>query len=166
MPSYSSRYKTLHDIEWFFECCGYRVHAVSNAGEIPAKIDRDENTRLQFRMEEMPDIIDDEDVYVNSDYVRYRLSITDNNREGAYNDYVYGFKRIARKGYYSFDRDITVGENSRSYVLIAGPGKAEIQQDIQNLELPRLEDGVDIRRCVIGFQDAGQSFLNWGFVVL
>ena len=51
---------------------------MSNAGEIPFKIDRDVNMRLQFDMEEMPDIIGDKEIYVNEEYVRYRMQMIGN----------------------------------------------------------------------------------------
>lgn len=165
MPVYSSRYKQLHDIEWFFECCGVRFHAVSNCGEIPANIDRDVNTRIQFNMEDTPDLTDDEGVYVNEEYVRYRMDVLGNNREGAFEDYVYGFKRMARKGFFSFDRDITQGEESRRYVLIAGPKNVRIQQEMGNFILPELEDGLDILvgECVYHF--GNRTFLSRFFEV-
>lgn len=165
MPAYSSRYKKLHDIEWFFERLVFRVHAVSNAGEIPARIDRDENMRLQFTVEETPDIIDDEGVYVNEEYVRYRMAMIGNNREGAFEDYVYGFKRMARKGFCSFDRDIMQGEESRRYILIARPIDERIRQEL-NLGMPVLRDGVDIEAGEIVYQYGNRAFRSWYFEVL
>lgn len=165
MPAYSSRYKRLHNIEWFFECCGYRVHAVSNAGEIPFKIDRDVNMRLQFDMEEMPDIIGDEEIYVNEEYIRYRMQMIGNIREGAFEDYVYGFKRMARKGFYSFDRDITLGEESRTYALIAAPRGIAMVQGMRPLDLPQLVNGSDllIRDC--RYLCENKIFYSWCFEV-
>lgn len=165
MPAYSSRYKKLHDIEWFFERLGFRVHSVSNAGEIPARIDRDENMRLQFTVEETPDIIDDEGVYVNEEYVRYRMAMIGNNREGAFEDYVYGFKRMARKGFCSFNRDIMQGEESWKYILIARPVDERIRQEL-NLEMPVLRDGEDIEVGEIAYQYGDKEFRSWYFEVL
>lgn len=166
MPTYSTRYKKLHDIEWFFKCCGYPVHAVSNAGEIPAKIDRDVNMRLQFDMEEMPDIITDEELYLNEEYVKYRMEVIGNNREGAFEDYVYGFKRMARKGFFSFDRDITQGEESRMYVLITGPKKRGLQERMIIQDIPTLIDGRDIMAFEHYCRDRENYFIYCGFEVL
>lgn len=166
MPVYSSRYKQLHDIEWFFECCGVRFHAVSNCGEIPANIDRDVNTRIQFNMEDTPDLTDDEGVYVNEGYVRYRMDVLGNNREGAFEDYVYGFKRMARKGFFSFDRDITQGEESRRYVLIAGPKRRGLQERMIIQDIPMLIDGRDIMAFEHYCRDRENYFIYCGFEVL
>lgn len=166
MPAYSSRYKQLHDIEWFFECCGVRFHAVSNGGEIPAKIDRDVNTRIQFDMEDTPDLTDDEGVFVNEGYVRYRMGVLGNNREGAFEDYVYGFKRMATKGFYSFDRDITRGEESQTYAFIAGPKRREIQENMNIQDIPVLNDGCDIMAFEHYCRDRENNFIFCGFEVL
>lgn len=160
MPTYSYAYKILHDIEWFFQCDGWPIHAVSNAGYIPRKIDRDENVQVQYATEEMRDVYEyPGEVYVNEAYVRYRLSLQQNRREGAFEDYIRGFVRMAKKGFCSFDRDITLGWDSKRYVLIAAP----LQKTALEIGLTELTDGVDVSFFQEPVVYNDRPHVNWYF---
>lgn len=160
MPTYSYTYKKLHDIEWFFQCEGWAIHAVSNAGYIPSKIDRDKNFQVQCDVEETPNIIESQnDIYINEDYVRYRLELQNNRRESAFGDYIRGFVRMAQKGFCSFDRDITQVRDDRQYVLIAAPSRY-IEPRI---ELTKLINGEDVYFWRETVMHNDRVFENWYF---
>lgn len=160
MPEYSYTYKKLHDIEWFFRCREWAIHAVSNGGYIPRKIDRIQNTQIQYDVEELKDVIDtSEGLYINRDYVNYRLGLQNSRRDSAFEDYIRGFVRMARKGFCSFDRDITLGENARRYVLIAAPLRYVEQQ----LDLPELVCGEDVYFWEDYIVLNERLFSNWYF---
>lgn len=160
MSTYSYTYKKLHDIEWFFQWERWAIHAVSNAGYIPMKIDRDKNIQVQYDMEEMGNVIESRnDIYINEDYVRYRLELQNNRRDSAFEDYLHGFVRMALKGFCSYDRDITQRWDDRKYVLIAAPLRF-IEPRIELTELIRGED-VNFWREPIVYND--KVFENWCF---
>lgn len=160
MPTYSYTYKKLHDIEWFFQCCGWPIHAVSNAGFIPSKIDRDKNAQVQYKTEELADVIESRNLlYINRDYVNYRIAVLENNRETAFEDYVRGFVRMAMKGFCSFDRDITQGWETKRYVLIAAPLEPT-SIEVELTELVCYEDIIFYEDRVV-YKD--YKFVNWYF---
>ena len=100
------------------------------------------------------------DIFVNSDYVNQRLKgqkrllEPDGDNFSPYNAYIASFKDMARKGFYSFDREIapTIEEDTRRqfqlrYVLIACP------RQLRANKLPNIENVPEIEYNAKLFED-------------
>ncbi len=125
-----------HDIDWFAKIGDIYVHAMSFGGFIPRNVDiLGGNVILlyeAYRLEESPD-----NVVVMDDYVNMRLhnqydlqGVTTREGQNDIRDrYLRHFKEMARRGFYSFDRDVN---DLMRYHLICKPTTplAEWQDDI------------------------------------
>ena len=125
-----------HDIDWFAKIGDIYVHAMSFGGFIPRKVDiLGGNVILlyeAYRLEESQD-----DAVVMDDYVEKRLHnqyelqgvATEEEQTGIRERYLRHFLEMARRGFYSFDRDVN---DLMKYHLICKPTKplAEWQDEI------------------------------------
>lgn len=150
-------YQLTHDIDWFFAVRSnngkeIRIHAASNGGRLPGNLGTVSeirslqrsiralyeegkggfilNQNLEIPGNRLDDISDDEfklyfpeasTLFDNTDYNKY------SNSKKAY---YWSFARMAKLGFYSFDRDL----KTDMYKLIAWPSFEEI--DKKEWELP------------------------------
>ena len=102
------------DIDWFFAINGIYVHVASAGGDIPNIVnDRSVLRPSQRVAEALDDINTDEEVHVNEAFLR-RMNV---NLE----HYLPSFIRMAKKGFYSFDRTNVDNPEDDHYHLVAWP---------------------------------------------
>lgn len=128
---YYPDYMETHDIDWFCRIGAIPIHCASNGGVLPKKVNvRSVNRKIQEAVAAMPEVLDEhEEVIVNVRYVIERL----NNQfaEGAYAQYISSFVAMARKGFWSFDRELNEGYND-VYMWIAKPAR-DVAVELNNL---------------------------------
>ena len=145
---------STRDIDWFMKVGDIYIHGASNGGILPSLITKKTNRRIQRAIAMMDFLYADneDDIYINSDYVSQRLGgqkqVFENDEDNfsPFNAYIASFKEMARKGFYSFDRVIapTLEEDSQEYnqihyVLIACPGQLRANR-LPNIEnIPEIE---------------------------
>lgn len=128
---YYPDYMETHDIDWFCRIGTIPIHCASNGGVLPNKVNvRSVNRRIQEAVAAMPEVLDEhEEVIINERYVRGRLEIQ--FPEGAYEQYISSFVSMARKGFWSFDRELNE-DHEDVYMWIAKPTR-DIAVEINNL---------------------------------
>lgn len=115
---YDKIYLLTHDIDWFCKIGNIPMHFASNCGKLPKRVnDRDVNRKLQEKVIGVPNLVEREQVIINTEYVRTRLG--NELSENAFNDYVRTFVEMAMKGFWSFDRINEDGVDI--YIWIAKP---------------------------------------------
>lgn len=121
MSRYSRGYIQTHDIDWF--CIlddRFPIHVGSCGGMLPGFArDRDVNRRWQNIVDNLPE---DYDTDWNREYVSRRLE-RNTNLEVTPESFTENFLYFARRGFYSFYRDLhrEEGEERETYTLIAWP---------------------------------------------
>ena len=112
------------DIDWFCAINGIYVHIASAGGRIPNLInDRRVLRTIQREVETLEDINTGEEIHINADALD-RIGV---NRE----DYLPSFLRMAKKGFYSFDRTNIYDPEDNLYHLVAWP--THLVYDIENM---------------------------------
>lgn len=117
------------DVDWFAIADGKYIHALSFGGGIPWNVDvLGDNVRLlyeAYQQREMPEA--EIEVIYNSEYIDERLRPqyervgNDADQRNAIRErYLRHFTEMAKRGFYSFDRDVT---DIDVYHLIARPSK-------------------------------------------
>lgn len=117
------------DVDWFAIADGKYIHAMSFGGGIPWSVDvLGDNVRLlyeAYQLRQMPET--ESEVIYNNEYIDERLQpqyeregSDANQRTAIRARYLRHFTEMAKRGFYSFDRD--VNENS-VYHLIARPSR-------------------------------------------
>lgn len=102
------------DIDWFCAINGVYVHVASAGGDIHRIInDRNVLRPCQRAVEALEDINTDEEVHINDAFLR-RMNV---NLES----YLPSFVRMAKKGFYSFDRTNINDPDDDHYHLVAWP---------------------------------------------
>lgn len=119
---YYPDYMETHDIDWFCRIGAISIHCASNGGVLPKKVNvRSVNRKIQETVAAMPEVLDEhEEVIVNERYVRERLE--NHFSEEAYAQYISSFVAMARKGFWSFDRELNESHND-VYMWIAKPAR-------------------------------------------
>lgn len=138
---YRKIYQYTHDIDWFAKCFESPIHAASNAGDIPIAMSVSalqklqsvvQNTNPEFDYELNIDVInqhisgsyEDEDIEYIEDHVSDLFSSFMGDDDffmlpTNLKLYSRSFIEMAKRGFYSFDRDRTTDE----YFLVAWPVK-------------------------------------------
>ncbi len=112
------------DIDWFCAINGVYVHIASAGGRIPDLLNNRRVLRpIQRAVETLEDINTVEEVHLNEDALR-RIDV---NREY----YLPSFLRMARKGFYSFDRTNIGNPEDNHYHLVAWP--THLVNDVENM---------------------------------
>lgn len=117
------------DVDWFAIADGKYIHALSFGGGIPRNVDvLDDNVRLlyeSYQLREMPEA--ESEVIYNNEYIEERLRLqyervgVDTSQRAAIRErYLRHFTEMARRGFYSFDRDVN---DIDVYHLVARPSK-------------------------------------------
>lgn len=116
---YDNDYMLTHDIDWFFYAEPFFVHAASNQGLLPSEINKESNVNAQFQVSHLPAIYEDNDIEVNYEYIERRL-MENESPFATIESYKRTFVLMAKKGFFSFDRDLKYPEE---YIWIARPKK-------------------------------------------
>ena len=117
------------DVDWFAFVDGKYIHAMSFGGGIPESVDvLDDNVRLlyeAYQLRLMPE--SESEVIYNNEYIDERLRPqyerigNDAGQRTAIRErYLRHFTEMARRGFYSFDRDVN---DIDVYHLVARPSK-------------------------------------------
>ena len=164
---------STRDIDWFVKIGNIYIHGASNGGVLPSMITKGQNRQIQQAVAKMDYLYADSenDIFVNSDYVNQRLKgqkrllETDGDIFSPYNAYIASFKDMARKGFYSYDREIapTLEEDTQRqfqlrYVLIACPRQFRANR-LPNIEnVPEIEYNSKIfEDCLVNRKELGFS---------
>ena len=117
------------DVDWFAIAYGKYIHAMSFGGGIPWNVDvLGDNVRLlyeAYQLRQMPE--DESEVIYNNEYIEERLRLqyeqvgNDAGQRNAIRErYLRHFTEMAKKGFYSFDRDLN---DINVYHLVARPSR-------------------------------------------
>ena len=162
MIMYSESECSTRDIDWFVKIGDIYIHGASNGGILPSMITKGQNRQIQQIVAQMDYLYEDSEneIYINNGYVEQRLEmakgLADSQAQykekpavdniSPYNAYIASFKDMARKGFYSFDREIdptfdkdTQRKFQKRYVLIACP------KQLQNNRLPNIDNIPEIK---------------------
>ncbi len=107
------------DIDCFFKIGNIPVFIATNGGLIPNKLNQEEKLfEYAEWVSSLPDINESRlQININWKFVNERLAEQD---LAARKSYLYSFRRMARKGFYAYDRDI-LSQNRKTYKLVAWP---------------------------------------------
>lgn len=162
MIMYSESECFTRDIDWFVKIGDLYIHGASNGGILPSMITKGQNRQIQQIVAQMDYLYEDSEneIYINKGYVEQRLErgevLADSEAHykektavdniSPYNAYIASFKDMARKSFYSFDREIvptfytnTQRKFQKRYVLIACP------KQLQNNRLPNIDNIPEIK---------------------
>lgn len=136
------------DVDWFTIADGKYIHAMSFGGGIPWNVDvLGDNVRLlyeAYQLRQMPE--DESEVIYNNEYIEERLRLQyervgndDDQRTAIRVRYLRHFTEMAKRGFYSFDRDIN---DIDVYYLIARPSKPLAEWNTEGV--PVLPNNVEV----------------------
>lgn len=137
------------DIDWFCVINGVYVHTASAGGGIPNFINDYGVLRPSQRAAEaLEDINTDEEVHINEAFLREK----DVNLQ----QYLPSFVRMAKKGFYSFDRTNVDNPEDDHYHLVAWPthpvnnveNMPEINSDRLNFDNPEMMDDIPLKEII------------------
>lgn len=124
---YSEAYQRTRDIDWFFQYQGRNIHVASNGGKLPEFVNDIHRLRKEQAEVSLLEDTGNAPVRVNDEYVDPRMIILRQNSPikqdeekmlSSKNDYLRSFVDMAKKGFYSYDRDL---DDKYKYVLICSP---------------------------------------------
>lgn len=158
MAELHKSYQLAHDIDWFFQYNSHVFHCASNCSQIPHKFADSKDLRLaQEIVASLPDILVEEDIIINEQYeLLYIVPQLERLREIFGNNppmspeelreiHLSSFKKMAKKGLWSFDHAIDMEENQ--YILVACP-----RENVDNIQLLRwphpLQHGVELMNVI------------------
>lgn len=162
MIMYSESECSTRDIDWFVKIGDIYIQGASNGGVLPFMITKGQNRQIQQIVAQMDYLYEDSEneIYINEGYVEQRSGkakvVADSEAQynaesvidkiSSYNAYIASFKDMARKGFYSFDREIAPAFDKnihrkfqQRYVLIACP------KPLQNNKLPNIDNIPEIK---------------------
>ncbi len=120
-----------HDIDIFMMLNGKPVVITTNGGTLETDFDRSAQRNLFQWASELDE---SEDIVVNEDYVKSRLENQDQSAQRSYRWY---YRRMARKGFYVFDRDVSDENVKDRYMLISCP--ATSGRELSHCLLPKFK---------------------------
>lgn len=122
MRNYSEIFQRTHDIDWFVKSGNIYIHAMSFGGLLPKEVNnRGRNFNIMKRAYTFLPVDNEMELLWNENYIQRRLKRegdSDDDYQKRRNRYLIHFNEMARRGLYSFDRDL---ENERIYHLIVKP---------------------------------------------
>ncbi len=122
MDKFTLLFQWSHDIDWFAKCGNVYIHAMSFGGLLPVNINnRSRNFYIMKRVYQVLPINDDLELIWNDRYLERRLRRPADSEEVYFQKrerYLIHFNEMARRGFYSFDRDLN---NEQIYHLIVRP---------------------------------------------
>lgn len=128
-------YQRSHDIDWFARKGNVMIHAMSFGGLLPSSVNQ---WTTNLNMMRMAYRLPMEDVEVEySDYAERMMKEGDVNGEADRERYLRHFADMAKRGFWSFDRDL---QDENLYHLIARPAGG-VREDGLIRKLPEMYDG-------------------------
>lgn len=132
---YPIDYMYSKDIDWFCIINNLYVHVASAGGLLPDIInDRNKLRKIQKQVFDLPYILDDNDIIINSRFINERF----NNNEDIAN-YLSSFIDIAKKGFISMDRTNLLDPDDQTYHIVCMPKPNKIIQ--LEIEIIKIEQG-------------------------
>ena len=127
-----------NDIDWFAKIGNIYIHAMSFGGFIPRQVDIvNRNAILLYEAYRLDEV--NENVNVMNGYVNERLHSQyelNSNIDAGNNEirerYLRHFKEMARRGFYSYDRDI---HDLKLYHLICKPAMDLTEWQVENVPI-------------------------------
>ena len=140
MATFSIDFQRSHDIDWFGKINHTFIHALSFGGLLPEEVNNWERNFVILRHVYRANIIRQITTEVNDAYVdrRLRLQARENDvaeLERRKTRYLRHFTDMAKKGFWSFDRDLN---NEKVYHLIAKPVEEGIDEGWYGARTPEL----------------------------
>ena len=132
---FTNVYQRSHDIDWFAQKDNLMIHAMSFCGLLPGSVNQWITNLNMMKKAYQLTMKNVEVVY--SDYVERMME--DGNVEGAEvrERYLRHFTDMAKRGFWSFDRDL---QDENLYHLIARPA-GDVKEENFIEDLPELCDG-------------------------
>ena len=151
MAQFSLYYQQSHDIDWFAKVGNIYVHAMSFGGRLPVEVNEQTvNTELLMAAYQIEVAEDSKaELFINNEYVDSRLSLmieNNTNGDGVRERYLRHFEEMAKRGFYSFDRDLN---DERLYHMIVWPAKSIAPKWEVNNVPHLLEDGLDLNEGIL-----------------
>ena len=129
-------YQKSHDIDWFARKGDMMIHAMSFGGLLPGSVNQwITNLNIMRKAYQLP-LKDVQVIYSN--YAEKMMSEGINEvRESDRERYLRHFRDMAKRGFWSFDRDL---HDENLYHLIARPASGTPEESLMPF-LPELNDG-------------------------
>lgn len=144
------------DIDWAIKAGNYYIHVASAGGDLPKIVD-EHLFEIWRELKETRFLEGIGEVVINEKYINEKFSdMQDENAEVAHfrvQWYLCSFVEMARRGFYSFDRDVRTPFDDSKYRLVASPGKMRVEPEynlpVVDMELVPAElDGKDLVRLI------------------
>lgn len=144
------------DIDWAVKFGNYYIHVASAGGDLPQMVDN-HLFEIWRELKETPILEVSREVVVNEKYISEKFSdmrdISDDEARLSVEWYLCSFVEMARRGFYSFDRDVRTSFDDSKYRLVASPGKMSIEPEyvlpFVDIEMePEELDGKDLVRLI------------------
>lgn len=122
MNTFSKIFQSTHDIDWFAKSGNIYIHAMSFGGLLPVSVNnRSRNDNILRRVYKSLTVKQELELIWNEQYLKNRigrLSESEEDYQRRRKRYLIHFNEMARRGFYSFDRDLN---DERIYHLIVRP---------------------------------------------
>ena len=122
MDTFTKAFQRAHDIDWFAKCGNVYIHAMSFGGLLPTSVNnKNRNFNIMKRVYISLPVREDVELIWNERYLSRRLhqvEIDEEDYQIRRTRYLVHFDEMARRGLYSFDRDLN---NESIYHLIVRP---------------------------------------------
>lgn len=151
----SIEFLRCRDIDWAVKLGNNYIHVASAGGDLPTIV---ENKLHDIWRELKKTEVITEEVIINEDYIAEKfpinMDIPAEERDFRIQWYLCSFKEMAKRGFYSFDRDIRTPFEESKYKLVARPGRIVLERPICDLPAIGIEmnpeelDGKDIVRLI------------------
>lgn len=141
MDEFSKTFQRTHDIDWFAKSGEIYIHAMSFGGILPNVVNnRSKNFNIMKRAYTFLPIQNNVELEWNEAYLQRRLRRRDDKDEDyerRRERYLIHFNEMARRGFYSFDRDL---QDEKVYHLIVKPRNYELRRWYRGT-IPELANG-------------------------
>ena len=153
--AHSKVFLRTRDIDWAVKIGKNYIHVASAGGDLPKIVD-DHLFEIWRELKNTEDIAEG-GVIINEKYINEKFSeLRDASAEEIEfrkQWYLCSFVEMARRGFYSFDRDVRTPFEDSRYRLVARPDKMKVKPEynlpVVDLELgPEELDGRDIVRLI------------------
>ena len=122
MDTFTKTFQRAHDIDWFAKSGNIYIHAMSFGGLLPTSVNnKNRNFRIMKRAYISLPEHEDVELIWNERYLLRRLhqvEIGEEEYQIRRARYLIHFNEMAKRGFYSFDKDLN---NERNYHLIVRP---------------------------------------------
>lgn len=141
MAKFSNDFQRSHDIDWFGKINQIFIHALSFGGLLPEEVNNRETNFIILRHVYSANVNRQIRIVVNDAYIEQRLRPQANENDAADFErrkarYLRHFTDMAKKGFWSFDRDLY---NEKVYHLIAKPDEDCIDEGWYGRRTPVLD---------------------------